>query len=240
MKGFFVTGTDTGVGKTVVSAALVAAARARGIDAVPMKPVQTGCTLNGRMHVATDLEFALSMSGLRPAPAERERMAPYCFQPACSPHLAARLARRPIRIDHICTAARRLERDHDALVVEGAGGILVPINAKRTQLDVMVRLDLPVILVSPPGLGALNHTLLSLERLHDAGLTVAAIMIVCTAAGGARYIEDDNRQTLKSFTGLPVMGPLPYMRGIASQVMKPRAFLRRCSPIVDDLVAGLC
>ena len=101
MNGFFITGTDTGVGKTVVTAALVATARACGIDAVPMKPVQTGCIKKRGIYVATDLEFVLSMSDFHPAPLERERMAPYRYEPACSPHLAARLARRPIRIERI-------------------------------------------------------------------------------------------------------------------------------------------
>lgn len=239
MKGFFIAGTDTGVGKTVVTAALVAAARASGIDAVPMKPIQTGCVKKGSTHVATDLEFALSMSDLQPVPLERERMAPYRYEPACSPHLAARMARRPIRIERIHRVAQRLERDHDALIVEGAGGILVPLNKKRTQLDIMTRLKLPVILVSRPELGTLNHSLLSVRRLQDAGLKVAGIVLVRTAARGTRYIEDDNHKTLTAFTGIPVLGPLPYMRELNSNGLKPRQFLRRCKPILEELVSRI-
>jgi dethiobiotin synthase len=239
VNGFFVTGTDTGVGKTVVTAALVASARARGLDAVPMKPVQTGCLKKGKSHVATDLEFALSMSDLHPTQSERERMAPYCYQPACSPHLAARLARRPIRINRIHSIAQRLQRDHDALIVEGAGGILVPINGRRTQLDIMTRLELPVILVSRPELGTLNHTLLSVKRLQDAGLNIAGIVMVCTTVRGNCYIEDDNQKTLREFTGISVLGPLPFMRGLNANGLKPQSFLRRCEPILDKLVSRL-
>ena len=121
-KGIFITGTDTGVGKTFVAAGLLKAFRQAGRDAVPMKPVQTGCARVGRRWVAPDLEACLAAAGLEPSATERTRMAPYRFRPACSPHLAASRARVRISLPRLVAAFRSLSRDHELVVAEGAGG----------------------------------------------------------------------------------------------------------------------
>ena len=213
---FFVTGTDTGVGKTVVAAALLALLRRDGVDAVPMKPVQTGCRRRRAGLDAPDLEFCLAAARVKASDAERALMCPYRFAPACSPHLAARLAKASISIPRIVTCLRRLRERHDAVVVEGAGGILVPLNARLTMLDLMRRLGLPIALVARPGLGTLNHTLLSLGAIREAGLQVAGVVICRTTRGRPGAIERDNIRTLRRLARAPIWGVLPFHPTLAA------------------------
>jgi dethiobiotin synthetase len=211
MKGLFITGTDTGVGKTFVAAAVLKAWRAHGVDAVPIKPVQTGCTRKrGGSWVAEDLEFCLAAGGLNPLPSERRLMVSYAFRPACSPHLAAAEAGARISIPRIVAACRRLARAHDAVVVEGAGGVLAPLGQRRTMLDLMRALGLPVILVARPGLGTLNHTFLSLRVLRGAGLDVAGVVLNQVAPGRRGLIETDNRRTIERMGRVSVLADLRY------------------------------
>ncbi len=212
----FVTGTDTGVGKTRVAAGLLARFRAAGMDAVPMKPVQTGCRLAKGRLVAPDLDFCLRAAGLKPGKRELADMAPYCFRPACSPHLAAKEAGVTLSLPVIERAFRRLSRAHEAVVVEGAGGVLVPLNERQTTLDLMIRLRLPVLLVARPGLGTLNHTLLSLRVLQEAGLTVLGVVLNQAKPGRWGRIEVDNCRTIERLGGVKVLGCLRYGAGVQS------------------------
>lgn len=210
MSGIFITGTDTGVGKTLVSAGLLRALRGAGVDAVPMKPVQTGCVRRRGVWVAPDLALSLKTAGLDPSADEIARMAPYCFHPACSPHLAARLAGRRISLLIIRRAFRQLQGAHDVVVVEGAGGVLVPLDRQRTMVDMMKSLALPIVLVARPGLGTINHTLLSIHALRHAGLTVKAVVLNQSSSGRPGEIERDNRKVIESMGAVPVVAVLGF------------------------------
>jgi dethiobiotin synthetase len=239
MQNVFITGTDTGVGKTVVSAALLALAREKGVDAVPFKAVQTGCRGRGSTLRAPDLEFSIRMSGMDVSTVERKRMAPYRYRPACSPHLAAQKAGDAIMLSDIRKHCRILAQAHDAVIAEGAGGVLVPIGGSRTMLDVMKSLGFPVILVSRPELGTLNHTLMSLKVLRDAGLEVLAVVLCRTQSEGTSYIESDNRKTLNKLGKLPVLGPVPFIRAIQTEKISPQTFLSKLKPSINPLLALL-
>ncbi len=224
-KGFFITGTDTNVGKTVVTAALLAVLRAAGKDAVPMKPIQTGCTEPNGVLVGPDLEFCLGMTGLSPGAEERRHMEVYAFKPACSPHLAAAQANTVIEFSSIAESFRILSQRRECVLVEGAGGVMVPITGRLTMLDLMVKLGLPVVLVARPGLGTVNHTLLSLRELRRAGLPVSGV-VLCQAQPGERgWIERDNHRTIERLGDVPVLGRLPYIREITTGDMTPSKFL---------------
>jgi len=226
MTGLFITGTDTGTGKTVVSAAILSILRACGVDAVPMKPSQSGCISRKGALVATDLEFCLRAAGLDPVEDEKRAMCPYRFKPACSPHLAAELAGRRISIETIDRKYRKLARVHDFVVVEGAGGVLVPISQDRTMLDVMKALAIPIVLVARPGLGTINHTLLSLGELKRAGLNVLGIVFNQTYPGRPGYIEKSNAETIMKLGGVPVIGHIPYVPDLARLHRSPPVFAR--------------
>jgi dethiobiotin synthetase len=210
MNGFFITGTDTGVGKTALSALLLAELRRRGISAAPMKPVQTGCEVPGSEFRVPDLDYSLSMAGMTVPEEARSLMSPYRFEPACSPHLAAELAGTEIEISAIVNAAQKLASEYDRLIIEGAGGVLVPLNRRELMLDLMVKLDLPVILAARPGLGTINHTLLSIRALKAAGLEIAGIVFIASEEGEPGLIEEDNAVTIEQLEAVPVLGTIPF------------------------------
>lgn len=185
---FFITGTDTGVGKTIVSALLCAA-----LDAIYWKPIQTG-TREG-----TDRETVMKLVRL---PSNRTIDEVYRFSPPVSPHLAARLANRQIELRKI--RQPRLNSTEN-LIVEGAGGALVPINSRRLMTDLMRHLKLPIILVSRTSLGTINHTLLSLAALRSARLKIHGVIMV-----GEPNVE--NRKAIEHYGEIQVLGTLPRLK----------------------------
>lgn len=229
INGIFVTGTDTGVGKTVVSAALVSLLRKGGIDAVPMKPVQTGCVRDGNIRLAPDLEFCLWMNDLAVSEQEKRLMAPYCFEKPCSPHLAAAQANCRIEMDRILNALRALEQDHELVVVEGAGGVLVPVDEKNTMLDLMVAMAIPVVLVSRSGLGTINHSLLSLRELRRAGLAVLGVVVSNSESAGWGEIERDNIRTIERLGHVRILGCLPFVAGLNGESRRREDFREKCA-----------
>ncbi len=213
MNGLFVTGTDTDVGKTALSALLLAEIRRRGINAAPMKPAQTGCE-NGAVP---DLDYSLAMAGMNVSADDYKKMAPYRFEPACSPHLAAELAGTEIEIAEMVIAARELASDYEFVLAEGAGGLIVPLNRRETMLDLMQALRFPVLLAARPGLGTINHTLLSIRALRSEGLDIAGIVFVARTDEEFTFIEEDNAVTIEQFGKIPILGTIPY----CSQLARP-------------------
>lgn len=236
LTGFFITGTDTGVGKTILAASLLTAARRRGLQAAPMKPVQTGCVddpSQGRR--SPDLDLCLSWAGMEASPALYDLMAPVRLTPACSPHLAARLDRRSIRLAPILAAAHSLAATYSPLFIEGAGGVLVPLNDTQTMLDLMIALDLPVLIAARAGLGTLNHTLLTLHRIREAGLTAAGIVLVASDSAPDAVIESDNRKTLADRSGSPILGTLPYSPHPSDSPTIPTSLFDAANSILESL-----
>jgi dethiobiotin synthase len=228
MRGLFITGTDTGVGKTIVAAGIVRRLRARGFDAVPMKPVQTGCArrADGSLD-APDLEFVLRAAGMTATEEEAALMCPYRYEPACSPHLAGRMAGREVKIGDIVKCAEKVrsaecgmrnQNERRVLVVEGAGGVMVPIDEIETMVDLMRRLGLPVVVVARAGLGTINHTLLTVGALRGAGMTVAGVVFNRTEAGGEAdaFICEDNAATIARLGAVTILGCLPWLPGLTS------------------------
>jgi dethiobiotin synthase len=211
--GIFVTGTDTGIGKTLITAGVIRWLRAHWIDAVPMKPVQTGAEKRGETLIAPDLEYCLAAAGLQPNADERRLMVPYLYEPACSPHLAGRMAGRYADISVIQQNAKALLRRRQALVIEGAGGIMVPLNEKETTLDLMKNLGYPVILVSRIGLGAINHALLSINTLNTAGLRLLGVVFnqAEPPLPENRFIEEDNPRAVAEFGKVSILGNIGYL-----------------------------
>ena len=212
MDGIFVAGTDTNVGKTIVSAALLCAAKSAGIDAVYMKPVQTGCRRLGKKLIAPDLELVCSIADIHPSEREQQLMAPYRFRQACSPHLAATLERRNVRLANIAKSFDKLKRRHEFIVVEGAGGILTPLSSKQIMLDLMKVLSLPIIVVARPGLGTINHTLLTLRELRRSKLNILGIVINYASDTRKTIIEKNNLKTIERLGNTRIIAELPFMR----------------------------
>ena len=171
MNGCLVTGTDTGVGKTVLAAALVAALRARGLRVAPVKPVVTGLD-EPEPGRPPDHELLAASAGVSPAD-----VTPLTFGPAVSPHLAAELAGVVVEPAALVAAARSAAAGADIVVGEGAGGLLAPITSGYLIRDYALDLGLPLIVAARPGLGTINHTLLTIESARAAGLAVLAVVL---------------------------------------------------------------
>jgi dethiobiotin synthetase len=193
MRGLFVTATDTGVGKTVLSAALLAAMAAAGERVRAYKPVVTG--LDDEQEVAArgswpaDHELLAAVAGMAP-----EEVSPLRFGPAVSPHLAAELA--GVRIDPAqLLAAASAGEPGRTLVVEGVGGLLVPLAEDYTVCDLAVALRLPLLIAARPGLGTINHTLLTVRVARAAGLDVRAVVLTPWPAEPSP-MERSNRETI--------------------------------------------
>ncbi len=210
MNGLFVTGTDTDIGKTALSALLLAELHRRNINAAPMKPAQTGCEGS-----VPDLDYSLSMASMDVDEATYKNMSPYQFEPACSPHLVAEMAGTEIDIAEMVIAARTLASEYEFVIAEGAGGVVVPLNRHETMLDLMQALKLPVLIAARPGLGTINHTLLSIRALRSDGLDITGVVFVASTDKEFSFIEEDNGTTIEQFGKVPVLGTIPYCAQLA-------------------------
>jgi dethiobiotin synthase len=214
ISGIFVSGTGTGVGKTMITAGVLRYLLKQGAPAMVMKPVQTGCrrSPDGLLR-APDAEFVLRAAGVTADPETAAHIAPYCFEPACSPHLAARMAGQSITMVRILNSAEWLSRRYQPLVIEGAGGLAVPLNERELMLDLIAELALPVLLVGHSGLGTINHTLLSVEALRRRDIRVAGIVLNETQPvfPTERYIHDDNLRTIAEMGEIASVTRIPYL-----------------------------
>ena len=198
-RGLFVTGTDTGVGKTVVSAALMHRFRA-SVQLKYWKPVQTGIEEDDDTATVKTLgrcaDDEVVDEGVRlPGP--------------FSPHLSARLSGRTIRMDDLLAVTDR-QRSPERWIVEGAGGVLVPLNDRELTADFMVRLGLPVTVVARTTLGTINHTLLTIEALRSRAIEVVGAILVGQP-------NDENRAAIERYGCLPVLGVLPILTPLSPE-----------------------
>lgn len=217
VRGLFVTATDTGVGKTEVACALLADARRRGLDAVGMKPAQSG-VVPGEPSDAERLRAA--SDGVEPL----EAICPYSFAAPLAPAVAARVEGREISFARVIESAQALAARHAAIVVEGAGGLLVPLTQRETYADLAVALALPVVVVARAGLGTVNHTALTVEAIRRRGLSVAAIVL-------DRTVPDDdpsvphNAAEIARLTAIAPIAALPFVRDIDDRAAALRSML---------------
>jgi dethiobiotin synthetase len=230
MNAIFITGTGTDVGKTIVTAGILRYLRNTGLRAVSMKPVQTGAERVDGRFVAPDLAVHLAAAGVTIEPDALETFAPYLYEPACSPHLAGRMAGSYPDIDRIADCAAALQGAYDCVLIEGAGGILVPLDESKTMLDLMVRLACPVILVATRGLGTINHTLLSIETLRRAGLTLVGVVFNETEPAERDFIRRDNPDAVRSFGKVDILGDVDYLHPFNPTSNEIWEQFERCMP----------
>jgi dethiobiotin synthetase len=230
--GCFITGTDTGVGKTLVAAALAAHLRRKGVEVGVMKPVETGVQAESPtrsdaqwLRQAAQVDDALSLIN------------PYQFSPPVAPLAAARLAGETIVVERIIDAFHELALRHRYMIVEGAGGLCVPLTTKLSVLDLLATLNLPTVLVGRSTLGGVNHALLSLSALRQRGLVVRGIVLnEVEPAVESPTLSLQRRTTselIREFGGVPVYGPLPYLPQLESRQEGGLATLIDSSEIVS-------
>ena len=203
-RGFFVSGTDTGVGKTLVACALVRAMRRRGLDVGVMKPIETGVGAEGPLD-------ALALRDAAEAREPLEEICPQTFALPAAPTVAAASEGRAVELEAIRDAFARLRGRHEWLVAEGAGGLLVPAARDLSMADLCREFQLPLLIVGRAALGTINHTLLTLEAAEARNLPVAGAVI---SHCGGRLSEADsaNLEALRGALGATLVGEIPPLR----------------------------
>jgi dethiobiotin synthetase len=205
-RGVFVTGTDTGVGKTVVAAALIRALASHGAKVVPMKPIAAGATRNAGRWMNEDTVALMEAAGLDPASAED--VTPILLRAPMAPHIAAAREHRRIALEPVREAFARVAAAGDFIVVEGVGGFVVPLDDRLDSVDVARALGLPVVLVVGMRLGCLNHALLTARAIEASGLPFAGW--VANHVDPDMAAPDENVAALDARLAAPRLGRIPF------------------------------
>jgi dethiobiotin synthetase len=211
--GIFITGTDTGVGKTFIGAGIASALRGQGVDVGVMKPVETGCPVRHSALVPRDAVALLRSSAAKDP---LDLVNPYRFKAPLAPSVAAAREGMPIEMRRLLASFRKLEGRHEFMLIEGAGGIMVPLTARRSFLDLAAILNLPVLIIARPGLGTINHTLLTIMALRHRRLPIAGIVINYSRNQHAGEAERTNPDVIEYCSGVPVIGIVRHGQKVLS------------------------
>lgn len=224
-RSLFVTGTDTGVGKTVISLGLMQALQDRGLSVAALKPVASGCerTPDGLRN-----DDALQLQQQASIPLAYEQVNPYAFEPAIAPHLAADQAGQTVEIDKIYDIYQDIASSVDVVIVEGVGGWQVPLNSRETVADLAHGLGLDICLVVGLRLGCINHALLSAQAIESRGCTLAGW--VANTLPPAMDALDENINTLKQKLSSPLLGVVPVFNHFS---VKSVAYCLQQAPLIN-------
>ncbi len=231
-KGFFVTGTDTGVGKTVITAALIQAIRLLGLKVCGMKPIETGCLksefrvesselrVKDRVLIPSDGMFLKKTAGMDNS---IDSVTPIRLENPLAPLPASEIEDIPVDIEKIKKAYAELSKKYEVVVVEGIGGLLVPIKRDYFVLNLARDFGLPIIVVSRPGLGTINHTMLTVNCAIKEGLTVAGIIINYSQPPKDTPSEKTNPEVIKQISPVPIIGIFPYLEDMERSTIEKAA-----------------
>jgi dethiobiotin synthetase len=204
--GLFVTATDTEVGKTVITGAIANYFLRQGARVAVSKPVATGCVHRREGWVSEDAEFLASCADAR---FPLDLICPQRYREPLAPAVAADRAKQPLDWSAIDRSLKLMTRESDVIVVEGIGGILVPIDQQYTTLDIARWLKLSAVVVARPNLGTINHTLMTLEMLRRAGVAIAGVVINRYPAESASVAEETNPRYIEKFGQVPILAIVP-------------------------------
>ncbi|MDP3920039.1 MAG: dethiobiotin synthase [Candidatus Omnitrophota bacterium] len=205
--GIFITGTDTGVGKTVVAAGLAMALKSRGMKVGVMKPVGTGCMEFGKRLICHDSAYLLEAAENEYPPLT----SPVRYRHALAPSVAAVLEKREVDLPQIRRSFGELQKNYDFIIVEGIGGLLVPFSKDYFVANLVREFQLPLLIVSKGGLGAINHTLLTIDAAVIRGFEVRGVIFNRMAKTNVSLAEITNPKVIHELSGVPVLGSLPEM-----------------------------
>lgn len=222
-----VTGTDTGVGKTVVTCALLRALRQRGHHPIPIKPVETGCS---DLRQPEDALALSSAAGGIPL----EVVCPFRYRTPAAPATAARLEGSAHSFEGVVDHVRRVQAAHPMVILEGAGGLLVPLAGSRSYADLAVTLGSPLLIVARNALGTINHTSLTLEAAFSRGIPVLGVVLNAPAAPDAVFV-DHGAELRALWPGVPIMGPTSRMKNPQSTTMSNEMSSMKIVDLITDI-----
>jgi dethiobiotin synthetase len=229
-KGFFIIGSDTGVGKTIISAALIKAIGSIGLKACGMKPIETGCKktevksqkskVKNNVLIPSDGTFLKNISNVNES---IDLITPIRFESPLAPLPASEIDGREIDLNKIRDAYAELSKKYDVIITEGIGGLLVPIKNNYFVLDLAIEFNLPLIVASRPSIGTLNHTLLTVNYAIKEGLDVAGIIINYSQPPEGTLAEKTNPEVIKQISPVPLLGIFPYLKNLKSSTIEKTA-----------------
>jgi dethiobiotin synthetase len=233
--GIFITGTDTGVGKTVVSAALILAIKKQGIDCGYFKPVASGAEKNKTGWMSPDLRLILNTTGLMDPP---PLMNPVCLVPPLAPLPAAECSGVEWSRSLINKALKLLQSYHDFLVVEGVGGLMVPLKKKFWVIDLIKQIGFPVLVIGRPGLGTINHTLMTLTLLKLQKVKVLGFLFN-GQKGKPGLVDKTAPKIIQDYSKIPYWGTLPWDNEVSEEEFRLGSIPRRLETMVIHFVKTL-
>ncbi len=225
-RGYFITGTDTGVGKTFVASLIARAMKDNGVDVGVMKPVETGCRVKGGVLTPRD---ALTLKGSAGSGDSLNIINPYRFKKPLAPNVAAGLEGVKINFSKIKNCYGILSKAHEIMLVEGAGGLLAPVNGGGNFADLILFLKLPLIIVAPSRIGVINQTILTVEAALSRGIPVKGVILNNHLAPKKDPSRRFNSSEIERLTGLPVLCEVPFM-GKAPGIKTGASFFKKGSP----------
>jgi dethiobiotin synthetase len=216
-KGIFITGTDTGVGKTFVAVGLIRALREKGLSVCPLKPVETGCRVRNGELIPGDTLRLVKASGVQEP---LGLVNPFRMRSPLAPAVASEIEGIVIDRKRIISSYTRMRRKYDVTVVEGAGGIMVPVTGNYLFLHLMRELNIPVVIVARPGLGTINHTLLTIASAVHEKLNVLGVVINYAVNKRRGLAEKTNPAAIEKLGGVPLLGTVPSLQNNSSDRRK--------------------
>jgi dethiobiotin synthetase len=220
-RSIFVTGTGTDVGKTVVAAGIAATLRRHGINVGVMKPVSTGGKRVGPRIISEDAQFLAQAAGVRHP---MELINPIALEPALAPSIAAKLSHKAIHLERVWKAFKVLSSMHEVLVVEGVGGLMVPILDRYFVADMAQRMRLPIVIVTLPELGTINHTTLTAMAARQYGLEIRGLVVNNRHKGPTGVAEKLNPDALENTCNTPVLAEIPHLGSVGFDALKHEVF----------------
>jgi dethiobiotin synthetase len=212
MNGFFITGTDTGVGKTVVTACLSLLFKNQGMDVGVMKPIETGVDPKCSSTANSDAKFLMKVSGSTDA---EEEVCPYRLKIPASPYQASEIAGTPIQPATILEQLKILQSRHNMMLVEGIGGLLVPITTRYNVADLALEIGLPLIIVSRTLVGTLNHTLLTINAAREHGLKIKGVILNRQEGGDLDEVEKQQGKLIEELSDTLILGTCPNIEDVS-------------------------
>jgi dethiobiotin synthetase len=228
-RGVFVTGTDTRVGKTVIAGAVAFALKKQGCDVAVMKPIETGVSSS-----TASQSDAARLRGIIESDEQLGAISPYRFAWPVAPLAAAQAERQTINPDVIRKVYRLLSSRYDYTIVEGVGGVSVPVTPGTDVMDLIRRLKLPAVVVGRAGIGGINHALLTIEALRRRKIPIVALVLNQTQPGRSKMARIQERTTVtlvQKRASVPVLGPLPYQSGLSRRFRRSVVRLARSAAI---------
>ena len=216
MKGFFITGTDTGVGKTIIAGAMIKILCFLGFKTSGMKPVESGCVREDGVLIPSDGMYLRQIAQMQEPVTE---VTPCCFESPLAPLPASELENAYVSVTKIMKAYYSLHANYNAVIVEGVGGLMVPLKKDYFVVDLAREIGLPLIVVAKPGLGSINHTMLTVNYALKEGLIVAGIIINYSHPPENSLAEETNPRLLKQICPVPLISIFPHLKNMDDDIL---------------------